>query len=268
MGAIQGITEFLPVSSSGHLALAQLLFAEGPAGAALSERPLLLEIALHVATFLAVVVVYRWDVLDALFGAGRAVLALFRRDLRGVASGDHGANLAVCVALGTGPTAVIGLVMREPAARLSQSVLGLGLCFLACGCLLAATFWSAKGSRRLRWRDALLIGIVQGVAVLPGISRSGITIAMALFLGVDRHEAVRFSFMLALPAIIGAALLELDGSAFAQTQLIVPLGVGMLVAFVVGGASLLALIALVKRGRLWLFAPYLFALGSFCIWLS
>jgi len=266
LGAVQGATEFLPVSSSGHLAVGQILLgrvADGSAGPSL-----LFEVLLHLATLLAVLVVYRRDVLELVRGAGRAVAALFRGGCGRAVAGDAGVNLALCVFVGSLPTAVVGLLLRHPAGVMVTSPAGLGLAFLAVAALLLASRGWPGGSRPLDWKAALIIGAVQGVAVLPGVSRSGVTIATALALGLDRAEAARFSFLLAIPAIIGAAALEIDPGALAEQGRALPFALGALTAFAVGLGALLLLIRLVRGGRLWIFAPYVAAMGFFSLfWL-
>jgi undecaprenyl-diphosphatase len=265
LGAVQGATEFLPVSSSGHLAVGQLLLGRA-AGA--EDSSLLFEVLVHVATLLAVIVVYRRDVLELIRGAGRGLAALFRGSIRAAVRDDAGVNLALCVAAGTLPTGVIGLALRHPAEVLAVSPQGLGLAFLALAALLLGSRWWPGGTRRLDGKVALIIGVVQGVAVLPAISRSGVTIVTALALCLDRAEAARFSFLLAIPAILGAALLEIDPGAIATGGLALPLALASLAAFAVGLVALLVLLRLVRGGRLWLFAPYVAAVGIFAlVWL-
>lgn len=260
LGAVQGATEFLPVSSSGHLAVGQLLL-----GRAAEDSPLLFEVLVHLATLLAVIAVYRRDVALLFRGAGRGLAALSRGSIRAAVRDDAGVNLALCVAAGTLPTGVIGLALRHPAEALAASPLGLGLAFLALAALLLGSRWWPGGTRGLDWKVALIIGVAQGVAVLPAVSRSGVTIATALALGLDRAEAARFSFLLAIPAILGAALLEIDPGAIAAGGQALPLALASLTAFAVGLAALLLLLRLVRGGRLWLFAPYVAALGIFSL---
>jgi undecaprenyl-diphosphatase len=265
LGALQGATEFLPVSSSGHLAAGQLMLFGGDPHGGFTDKPLLLEVLLHLATLLAVVAVYRRDVVAVIRGAGRGLAGLFRGRLGQLAAEDDGVNLALAIAAGLVPTAAIGFLLREPAGVVSRSPLGLGFSFLACACLLIASRWWPGGTRRLSWRTGLLIGAVQGVAVLPGISRSGVTIATALALGLDREQAVRFSFLLSVPAILGAAAVELDVEALATGGHGLAFAVSALVAFAVGLGALLLLIRLVRGGRLWMFAPYLAAVAIFSL---
>ena len=259
MGAIQGATEFLPVSSSGHLAVSQLILAEH--GEQLSDRPFVLEIVLHLATLLAVIIFYRRHVAAAVVGAGRGIRALFQGRLGNVLADDDGATMAMAVVVGTVPTGIIGILVKGVAGHVSRSATGLGLTFLCCAGLLLASRWCAFKQRKLDWKVALIIGTIQGLAVLPGISRSGATIACALALGMDREAAARFSFLLSIPAIAGAALVELDLSRIDDGGHALAFALGGLVAFVIGLAALTLLVRVVKQGRLWLFAPYVAAVG-------
>jgi len=261
LGAVQGLTEFLPISSSGHLAAATLAAPCLGLDQADTAPPMLLGVLLHAATLAAVLVYFRRAAWEAIRGLGRSVAALARGKLGEAIESDDGARLAVAICAGTIPTAAIGLALERPTTGVSESPLALGLCFLACAAVLAATRWWPGGARRLDWRAALVIGLVQGIAVLPGVSRSGATIAAGLALGLPREEAVRYSFLLSVPAIAGAALLELDASAIAGGGGGAALGAGCAAAFAVGLASLALLRRIVRGGRLWLFAPYVAAVG-------
>jgi len=261
LGILQGATEFLPVSSSGHLAAAQLILDGSSAQTSLSDQPLTLEILLHLATLFAVVVYFRSSIYGAILGAARAVRAIGQKRLGQLLRTDEEAGLAVAVVVGTLPTGILGLALKDGASWVSADPVSLGLTFLVCSVLLfASRFWPG-GTGVLTIRTALIVGCVQGLAVLPGISRSGATIATCLWLGLPREEAARFSFLLSLPAILGAALLELDGGALLVDQRLFAYLLGGLAAFVTGLVALYILVQLVRRGRLWLFAPYVAAVG-------
>lgn len=261
MGAIQGATEFLPVSSSGHLAAAQMLIQKNDLSMPLADQPLVLEILLHMATLLAVIVYFWRDLFEAIKGAGRLAASGTKAQFVNLITTDDGANMALAVVVGTVPTAVIGLAMRDPAGFISKSAMGLGVSFLCCACLLFASRSWPGGKRRLSWPIALIIGVAQGIAVLPGISRSGATIALALALGLDREQAVRYSFLLSLPAILGAAVLELDFNKLAANSNNAAYLFGGIGAFVIGLGALFVLNRLVRAGRLWVFAPYVGAVA-------
>ena len=265
LGAVQGATEFLPVSSSGHLALGRSLLAKGAPLDALYLQPLMLDILLHVATLVAVILFYRSEILEAIIGFGRSLSSVKGGRFKAYLKEDDGALLAWSVAVGTLPTGLVGLLMADAAQTVSTEPKLLGCAFLACAALLfSSRFWPG-GTRRLSLGMALTIGAIQGLAVLPGISRSGATIALALALGLKREEAARFSFLLSLPAILGAAILELDGDALASSGHLASYLLSAAVAFIVGLAALFLLVRLVRRGRLWLFTPYVAVAGLFAL---
>lgn len=258
LGAIQGLTEFLPVSSSGHLVLFQNLFG-------LQEPELLFDICLHVGTLLAVLIVFYREILEIL-------KALFQIPGRMKTAGgfmqlcqaDPSIRMALLIVVGSIPTAVIGLLFKEITDQLFGSITVVGCMLLVTGTLLWLT-------RRIRGegrsvgqatvKDALIIGTVQGLAILPGISRSGSTIATALFLGVDRKLAGRYSFLLSIPAIVGALVLGLHTPELHTT---IPMGTiiaGSVVSALVGWLALVILLRVVDRGQLHCFAPYCWLVG-------
>jgi undecaprenyl-diphosphatase len=251
LGALQGVAEFLPISSSGHLVLARSLLGLG-------GIPILYDVLLHVSTLVAVVVVFRRRIGGIFAALGRWV-ARTRRE-------EDGENLRLLlyVVVGSAATAVLGYFFSRVEERVAANVDVVAVLFLVTAALLVATTFSRP------WRDyrqmgigaALLIGLAQGVGVLPGISRSGITIAVALFLGLQREKAGEFSFLLAVPAILGALLLQLRqaGQLLAEVRL-GSLTAGAAVSLGVGLAALVLLLRLVRRGRLPWFAAYLVPLG-------
>lgn len=193
LGLIQGLTEFLPVSSSGHLALAQ-----GWLG--LPPGDLLFEIVVHMATLLAVLAYYRHD----LFGITRGVFSASTPDVAGM-SGRRWLGLLI---LGTIPAVIVGFGLKDVIEAAFGDLHGVGFNLLATGALLFSTLPLAGRAARLSAPAAFLIGIAQSVAILPGVSRSGATISTAMWLGVDRTQAARFSFLLSIPAIAGAFVLH------------------------------------------------------------
>ncbi len=268
LGTVQGLTEFLPVSSSGHLVLFQNLFG-------LKEPELLFDICLHVGTLSAVVIVFYREILEIL-------KALFQIPARMKTAGgivrlcqaDPSIRMALLIVVGFIPTAVIGLLFKEITDQLFGSITIVGCMLLVTGTLLWMTR-KVRGDGRpigqATLRDALLIGVVQGLAILPGISRSGSTISIALFLGVDRKLAGRYSFLLSIPAIAGALVLGLDTP---ELQTTIPLGtiaVGSVISAAVGWLALVILLRVVDRGQLHRFAPYCWIVGVVTLvvaWLS
>jgi undecaprenyl-diphosphatase len=262
LGVVQGLTEFLPVSSSGHLVLFQHLFG-------LVEPELLFDICVHVGTLLAVLVVFYREILQLLE-------ALVRLPLLARSAGGWGAlfvahpqiRLAAMIAAGSIPTAVLGIVFAKVAEQLFGTLWLVGAALLVTGTFLWFTQRQKPTGRpigQMRIKDALIIGLVQGLAIIPGVSRSGATISAALYLGVDRELAGRFSFLLSIPAILGALVLGLDSEAF-HTDL--PMGIivsGSVAAAVVGYLALVVLLKIVKKGQLHRFAPYCWLVGVLAI---
>lgn len=258
LGIVQGLTEFLPVSSSGHLVLFQYLFG-------LREPELLFDICVHVGTLAAVLIVFRKDI-GGMLGTLVRLPALSRQagGLAPLLAGHGDSRLVMMILIGSIPTAVIGLLFAKMAEELFGTIWLVGAALLVTGTFLWFTRHRAETGRpvkAMRPVDALMIGIVQGLAIIPGISRSGATISAALYFGLDRELAGRFSFLLAIPAILGALVLGLDGDAF-QTSL--PAGTILLGSVAAGGVGYIALVLLlkiVKKGQLYRFAPYCWIVG-------
>jgi len=267
LGVIQGLTEFLPVSSSGHLVIAQHLFG-------LKDPEVLFDVSVHIGTLVAVFIYFYRD----LYAIAKALLQHAPELLRPRALGtaidrDPDLKMAWLIVIGTIPTGIIGLLLHRIVDRLFGSILLAGAMLTVTGLLLFFTRWATgrpagdRGGRLKNFQTvkALVIGTVQGIAIIPGISRSGSTIAAALFLGLERETAARYSFLLSIPAICGAALLTLkDVSAQNAPQLPVLL-IGALTSCAVGYLALKFLVYIVKRGRLHYFAPYVLAAGLFAL---
>jgi undecaprenyl-diphosphatase len=264
LGIVQGLTEFLPISSSGHLVLVQHLFG-------LHEAELSFDVSVHVGTLAAVILYFRHDILDMLGGLMRAFQGAVSR--RATREADRPrVRLAGLIVLGSIPTAAIGLSLHGIADRLYASPLITGAMLLLTGGLLFATrpqrhsrTDAGRTLEALTIKDALMIGLVQGLAVMPGISRSGSTIAVGILTGIRHETAARFSFLLSIPAVAGAALLVLkdalqQGGVHLPTCLL-----GGMTAMLVGYAALTLLVFLVQKGRLYLFAPYCWVVGSIAI---
>ena len=265
LGVVQGLTEFLPISSSGHLVLFQSLLG-------LREPAVLFDIFLHVGTLVAVCAVFFNDIRAILLSLLRLpALWAAAGGLRRLYADNTDVRMAVLIVIGTLPTVVLGLAFKEIAERLFSSVGIVGCMLVITGSLLWVTRRTPPQGRSLSMmtvRDALLIGFVQGLAITPGISRSGATISIALLIGVQRELAGRYSFLLSLPAICGALLLGLDSSAFQNTVPATTILVGTAAAAVVGYLALLALLRLVRKGHLYRFAPYCWVVGLTALALS
>ena len=244
-GAVQGLTEFLPVSSSGHLTILHKCFG-------LEESPLLFDIFLHIATLLAIVIFFRKD-----------ILKLFRKKRRWI-----GLIIAGCI-----PTVVIGILFYGSLKDLFGNLRGVGAMLIITGIWLLVPclpIFKRKQPSPVRLPQALLIGLAQSIAIAPGISRSGATIATGLMAGVEKEEAVRFSFILSIPAILGALAYELKNSQgfLSESVGLAPLVIGMLAALIVGILCIKLLLAIVRRGKLHYFSPYCVILGILAIVVS
>jgi undecaprenyl-diphosphatase len=259
LGIVQGLTEFLPVSSSGHLVLFQNLFG-------LKEPELLFDICMHVGTLTAAIIVFYREILEIL----RALFQIPRKlKLRGglirLCEVDESIRMVLLIVVGSIPTVVIGLLFKEIINQLFGSITVVGLMLLVTGSLLWLTQNMRNSKRPVRettFKDALLIGIAQGLAIIPGVSRSGVTISTALFLGVDRKLASRYSFLLSIPAICGALLIGLDTPELHTTIPMSTIVAGSVVSAIVGWIALVILLRIVKRGRLHIIAPYCWLVGS------
>lgn len=256
LGAVQGVTEFLPVSSSGHLCLAQSWFGVDPEAAGHTFN-----IVVHAGTLLAVIWVYRADLWNLL------------RSLLAPKENPEGIKMIAGLVLGTLPLAVILVPGIEPLLHeMEGSPRAVGVALVAtAGILLVATrHFRDEADAPLRLWQALVIGICQVFAVMPGISRSGTTIAAGLLVGLPRSQAARFSFLLSIPAILGATakeLLDLRGAPPSDAQTTALL-VGFGTSLVVGLVSLRWLLGLIHRGRLAVFVPYLLVVGAAAILLG
>lgn len=240
LGIIQGLTEFLPVSSSGHLVLFQKIFG-------IRESTLVFDTFLHVGTLLAVIAVFRKD-----------IASILRKPFQ---------KLTWLLLAGTIPTALIGVLFKDYFEELFKSGRTLGLEFILTGAVLLYAERLGRGRKALKettYLDAAFIGMMQGAAILPAVSRSGLTIAGSLFRNLDREFAARFSFLLSIPAILGAAVfqfkdvMEAGGGGDSRAVIIA----GTIAAAVAGYASVKFMIELIKKKSMKYFAYYVFLIGA------
>ncbi len=246
LGLIQGLTEFLPISSTAHLRIAPALVGQGDAGAAYSA-------VIQLGTLLAVIVYFARDLF---LDMPRAML----RDRRSAAG-----RLPLYIIAGTLPIVVLGLGFKDFITGDARSLYVVGTALLVVGIVMYAVDKNARDERlmdALDLRDAVLIGLAQACALVPGVSRSGATIIAALMLGMRRSDAARFSFLLGIPAIAGAGLLELpDAIGALGSEAWLPITVGVGVSFISGYASIAWLLRYLQRNRLTPFAMYRAILG-------
>jgi len=247
LGILQGATEFLPVSSSGHLALAQNLLDD------FAQPGLVFDILLHVGTMVAVIGYFWRDLVGLLTSPWRRDdTALIQR------------RMLLLIILGSVPTAIIGLTCKDIFEGLFEQPMIVCLMLLITGGLLVVAERYRTTDRTegaMTWKDALTVGTVQGLAIIPGISRSGSTIAALLLRGVDGATAARFSFLLALPAIFGAALLSIKDIQQIETTLVPVYLAGTGAALFTGLLCIHLLMGVIRKRRLRWFAFYCWGVG-------
>lgn len=257
LGALQGLTEFLPVSSSGHLALAQIMIP------GFRQPGLLLDVMLHAGTLAAVLIYFRRDLLDI-------AAVLVKMATRAADQDPEAKKLVIGVVIASVPTALIGLLLEERVEGMFSSMAAVGAALVVTGAVLVVgelAGRAAAGRPGFPGKLAsLLVGIAQGIAVVPGISRSGATISTARALGIDGPAAARFSFVASIPAVAGATFLtavkNADAiAAFGSAEVLAYL-VGPLAAAAVGYGAIEVVMRFVKTGRFMWFSIYCFALGG------
>jgi undecaprenyl-diphosphatase len=252
LGIIQGLTEFLPVSSSGHLELGKVILGQE------LEVGLLFSVILHAATALSTIVVFRKDIYEVIVG-------LFNFKW------NESWQFAVKIIISMVPVFIVGVFLKDEIEVLFEGqVLLVGCMLIVTGLLLLLTnFYGNKEGKDVNFFQAFLIGISQAIAVLPGISRSGATISTALILGVGKSQAARFSFLMVLIPIMGATLLEVkdyfEAGESAQSVSVTALSTGFVMAFFTGLFACTWMINLVKKGKLTYFAIYCFIVGTIAI---
>ncbi len=255
LGIFQGLTEFLPVSSSGHLAVLEKIFGQTLGFTAKEAH--LFNVLVHLATVLAVILVFRKTIIE-LF------TSLFKKTEYQNFKTSNRLRLVVLIIIATIPTGIIGILGKKVFARITDSLLLIGFMFFITAILLIITHFIKKEEiyeyQKISFLKAFILGIVQGIAVAPGISRSGSTIACSRFLGISREKAGEFSFLIAIPAIIGAAILELPGSGLGNSGWHVFL-LGFFAALITGYFSLKFLLVFIRKGKLHYFGYYVILAG-------
>lgn len=269
LGIVQGLTEFLPVSSSGHLAIFQYIFEVN------TDTGMLFEVMLHLGTLLAVCVVFFKDI-KKLIVEGIGILIDFIANLKLQLGRGKGKKrrivtnayrkFVLLILVTTIPTGIIGIVMNNYMEAATASLLVPGMCLIVNAIILLIVGSLPGGKKKVKrtsYKDAALIGIAQGLAVLPGISRSGSTISACLGLRFDRNFAVKYSFIASMPAIIGANLLELRhlGDALASGDNFLYYIIGMAVAAVVGYVCIRVMMYVVSEKKFTYFAYYCAIVG-------
>lgn len=260
LGVIQGLTEFIPVSSDGHLSAAEMLMPR------FGQVGLLFDVMVHVGTLTAIVIYYR---------------RLLAEEVTGLVSADHGERrkawrLAMLLLVATIPTGVTGLLMKHYVEQTKANPVFVGAMEIVSGLYLAMSYLRRNGTKdreTMTYLDAFIIGAVQGLAVLPGLSRSASTIGFGLLLGFTGPWAAQFTFLLAIPAIVGAAIVEIlsalrhQGAGFFATADFAKYVLGAAIAGTVGYMTIGFLIRMVSTRRVRWFAIYCFVFGLVLIFL-
>lgn len=260
LGLVQGLAEFLPVSSSGHLALMQDIFGVE------ADKVLLFAVLLHLGTLVSVFIVYWsdiWELIVELCATVRDLctgkgLRLEERPVR---------KLGVMIIVATIPTAIIGLVFNDFFSGMYTSMVAVGVGFLITGVIMfiAERMGSAnKDIRKMNFRNAIFVGVLQGIAIYPGISRSGSTLVGGLTAGLKREFAVKFAFLISIPSILGSVILEAPDALAAGTDpaLLGPIIAGVAVAAVSGFVAIKTMIRIVSNKKLSYFSYYVWVLGA------
>lgn len=250
LGLIQGLTEFLPVSSSGHLELAKALFGDQ----SVPQESLTFTVVLHAATALSTIVIFR-----------REIAQIFKGLFQFTWNDEMKFSLKIIISMI--PAVIIGLAFEEELESFfSGKILLVGCMLLVTAALLLLADKAKNTSKNVTFNNAVVIGISQAIAMLPGISRSGATISTSVLLGIDRTKAARFSFLMVVPLILGKVAKDLLGGDinFSDTSA-TPLAAGFVAAFVSGILACNWMIALVKKSKLSYFSIYCAIVGSIAI---
>ena len=251
LGIIQGLTEFLPVSSSGHLELAKYFLGDD----SMAEESMLMTVTLHAATALSTLLIFRKDVAGILRG-----LLQFQVEMKQFA-------FSLKIVLSMIPAALVGLLFEEQMEILfSRQILLVGAMLIITGLLLYLADRARNTNKKVSYGNAIVIGLAQAVAILPGISRSGATISTSVLLGIDREKAARFSFLMVVPLILGKMAKDiLDGNLSQSSVDFFPLLIGFIAAFLTGAVACVWMIKLVKRSKLYYFSIYCFIVAAIAI---
>ena len=247
LGVVQGVTEWLPISSSGHLALLQQYFK--------MENPVFFDVMLHVGTLIVILLFFREDI-------SRILKVVFvKREFK-----TEEAKMVELIIIGNIPLAILGFTFGESIEKLFESPIAIATALIFTGTIIYLTKFSSIKKNTISFFDSILIGIAQAFALIPGISRSGATIATALLLGIKHEKAMKYSFLLSIPAVLAAAIGKTLSLNYQEIN-IYSILIGMMVSIVVGLFSLKFLKITLNKKLLYAFAPYCWILGIslFCL---
>jgi undecaprenyl-diphosphatase len=250
LGIIQGLTEFLPVSSSGHLELAKAIMGD----TSVPEESMMMTVVLHFATALSTVVIFRKEITQILKG-------LFQLKW------NEETKFSLKIIISMIPAGLVGVMFNdEIESFFGGKILLVGSMLILTAILLLLADRAKNTTKSVGFMDAIIIGISQAIAIMPGISRSGATISTSVLLGVDKEKSARFSFLMVVPLIFGKIAKDLKDGAFNSSNLdVVPLSLGFLFAFVTGLLACTWMIAIVKKSKLKYFAIYCLIVGALAI---
>lgn len=252
LGIIQGLTEFLPVSSSGHLELAKYILKDDSLG----SESLLMSVLLHAATALSTIIIFRKDILEILRG-------LFPVNLQ-----SFSWKFAINIVISMIPAVIVGLLFEDTLEMIfDKQILLVGFMLLLTGGLLLLADRAKTTEKDITKGHAIIVGVAQAIAILPGISRSGATIATSVLLGIDRSKAARFSFLMVVPLIFGKVAKDILSGDLNQAASNAPMEyiAGFVAAFLTGLFACQLMIRLVKSSKLYYFSLYCFIIGLLAI---
>ncbi len=248
LGVVQGVTEWLPISSSGHLALLQQYFK--------MENPVFFDVMLHVGTLIVILLFFREDI-------SRILKVVFvKREFK-----TEEAKIVELIIIGNIPLAILGFTFGESIEKLFESPIAIATAFIFTGTIIYLTKFSSIKKNTISFFDSILIGIAQAFALIPGISRSGATIATALLLGIKHEKAMKYSFLLSIPAVLAAAIGKTLSLNYQEIN-IYSILIGMMVSIVVGLFSLKFLKITLNKKLFYAFAPYCWILGISLFYLN
>ncbi|NVM03938.1 MAG: undecaprenyl-diphosphate phosphatase [Candidatus Helarchaeota archaeon] len=261
LGVIQGLTEFLPISSSGHIVIAKKLFLIKSAG-------MLYEVFLHFGTFLSVIVIFRKEIADIVSSLGIGMVDLLKnRSLSSKLTKNQKSRLGIFIIIASVPAGTVGILFKSELSEFFENPLFVAIALIFTGIILYITKYFREGGLGVRFFGSIVIGCAQAFAILPGISRSGMTISAGIFLGINREDAVKFSFFLSMPAIFGATILETLDAFYYNLNIedLIQIFLAFLSAFLSGYFAVKVLMKIVIAGKFYLFSFYCFLIGILAI---
>ena len=249
VGIIQGLTEFLPISSSGHIEIARYFLNSN----LLPAENLLLTIFLHLATALSTIIIFKKDIIDLISGA--------------LNFNNNSLSYILKILISIIPAALIGFFLNDYIKKFfSGNIKLVGLMLFVTGVLLFISKFVKKKERKITNLDSLIIGLAQAIAIIPGISRSGATISTSIILGHNKNNAAKFSFLIVIPLIVGAALNDILNGNFSESKIDISILIfGFISALLTGLIACKLMIKIVNDNNLIYFAFYCFALGLICV---